>query len=140
MKTVLRKESDRYFELIRAFPLRPLRSATALEAANRVALKLVTSVPEGAMDAGERDYVDSLALLIQDAEKGLLEKLARRVSAVDLLKHLMEERAMSVSDIGRIIGSQPAASLILAGKRSISKPQMLKLADFFGLSPAAFLG
>lgn len=140
MKTIARqRESDRYFALVREFPLRPLRTAHDLAAANRTALRLVTAKPEEEMDSGERDYLDALAVLIQDAETTLLETMAKKVIPVELLRHLMEERHMTVSDLGRVIGSQPAASLILAKKRDISKPQIQKLAAYFGLSPAAFL-
>jgi len=140
MKTMSRlMETDSYFRLVREFPLRPLRSEADLEAANRVALKLVASTPEEEMDSGTRDYLDALSVLIQDAERDMTAALARKVGAVDLLKHLMEELGMNVSDLGRVIGSQPAASLLLAGKRSVSKPQMRKLAEHFGLSPAAFM-
>ena len=140
MKTLARPtETDSYFRLIREFPLRPLRREADIEAANRVALKLVASVPEEEMDSGARDYLDALSVLIQDAEREMTAALARKVGAVELLKHLMEERGMSVSDLGRVIGSQPAASLVLADKRSVSRPQMRKLAEYFGLSPAAFM-
>jgi HTH-type transcriptional regulator / antitoxin HigA len=140
MKTMMgRAETDSYFRLVRDFPLRPLRREADLEAANRVALKLVASKLEKEMDAGERDYLDALSVLIQDAEREMTAALARKVGAVELLKHLMEEKGMNVSDLGRVIGSQSTASLMLAGKRSISKPQMRKLAEHFGMSPAAFM-
>jgi len=130
---------DSYFRLVMEFPLRPLRREADLAAANRVALRMVAAKSEEEMDAGERDYLDTLTVLIQDAERSALEDLTRRVTPVELLRHLMHERGMSVSDLGAIIGSQSAASLILNGKRSISKPQMRKLAEHFKISPAAFM-
>jgi len=140
MRTIARHmESDSYFRLVREFPLRPLRREADLQEANRVALALVAALPEDELDQGARDYLDALTVLIQDAERDMLQALTRRVTPVELLKHLMAERVMSISDLGRVIGSQPAASLILGGKRAISKPVLRKLADFFGLSPAAFM-
>ena len=140
MKTMTRQlESDSYFRLVREFPLRPLRRESELAEANRVALALVAAKPEDELDPGERDYLDALTVLIQDAERDALRALTRKVGPVELLRHLMEERGMSVSDLGRVIGSQPAASLILGGKRAISKAVLRKIADFFVISPAAFI-
>ena len=42
-------------------------------------------------------------------------------------------------DLGRVIGSQSNASLILAGKRTISKRVMPLLSQYFGVEPAVFL-
>ena len=92
MKTIARaSEPDSYFRLVRMFPLRPLRTDADLESANCVALKLVASATEEQMDAGTRDYLDALSVLIQDAERDMTAALAGKVSAMDILKHLMEE-------------------------------------------------
>lgn len=134
-----RASADTYFRLVRHFPLRPLRREADIEAANAMALKLIASTPDEERDAGERDYLDALTVLIQDAERETLESMTRGVTPLMLLRHLIEERGMTVSELGRVIASQPAASLILSGKRSISKPQIRKLAEYFKLSPAAFM-
>jgi antitoxin component HigA of HigAB toxin-antitoxin module len=56
-----------------------------------------------------------------------------------MLKHLMEQHNMSISDLGRIIGSQSNASLILSGKRAISKRVMQRLGQHFAVNPHLFL-
>jgi antitoxin component HigA of HigAB toxin-antitoxin module len=61
------------------------------------------------------------------------------VTPTAMLKHLMEEREMNVSDLGRVIGSQSNASLILSGKRAISKRVMRLLSEHFCVSPQVFL-
>jgi antitoxin component HigA of HigAB toxin-antitoxin module len=43
------------------------------------------------------------------------------------------------SKSGRIIGSQSNASLILAGKRAISKRVMRILSEHFGVAPSVFI-
>ena len=134
-----RRVRDTYFELVRAFPLRPIRSETALERAMAVLLELSTSKPADHMDAGERDYVEALTLLVQQFERGRLNSALPKLRAVDRLKFLMREQGMNVSHLGRVIGSQPNASLILHGKRSMSKGQILKLARHFAVSPALFI-
>ena len=91
------------------------------------------------MDAGERDYRDALSLLIQQFEGRRTNSALPRLDPVDRLKFLMKERGMSVNDLGRVIGSQPNASLILHRKRSMSKGQILKLSRHFAVSPALFI-
>jgi len=56
-----------------------------------------------------------------------------------MLKHLMEEHQLTVTDLGRVIGSQSNASLILRGKRAISKRVMRPLGEHFHVSPGVFL-
>jgi antitoxin component HigA of HigAB toxin-antitoxin module len=51
----------------------------------------------------------------------------------------MDEHGMTVSDLGRVIGSKGNASEILSGKRQLSKAQMFKLADHFGVQAGLFL-
>ena len=45
----------------------------------------------------------------------------------------MDQREMNVSDLGKVIGSQPLASMILRGERGISKKNVLKLGAFVAL-------
>ena len=61
------------------------------------------------------------------------------VTPLDLLSDLMEQRGMSVSDLGRVIGSQPAASMIVNAKRRISRSQAKAIAAHFGIDAGAFL-
>lgn len=130
---------DSYFDLVRDLPLRPIRSENELDRALAVLLKRVKSRPEQKMDAGERDYVEALTMLVQRFEEGRRRSSLPRLAPIDRLKFLMQEQGMNVSDLGRVIGSQPNASLILHGKRSMSKGQILKLAKHFAVSPALFM-
>jgi HTH-type transcriptional regulator / antitoxin HigA len=140
MSTVVgRQVRDSYFELVRAFPLRPIRSERELDRAIAVLLRLETSQPHEQREAGERDYIEAMAMLIQRFEDGRRNAALPDLTCTDRLKFLMEQRGMNVSDLGRVIGSQPNASLILHGKRSMSKGQILKLARHFDVSPALFM-
>jgi HTH-type transcriptional regulator/antitoxin HigA len=98
------------------------------------------STPEKQMNAGERDYVEALTMLIQRFEDARRRSALPKLAPIDRLKFLMEQRRMSVGDLGRVIGSQPSASLILRGRREMSKGQILKLARYFAVSPALFMG
>ncbi len=50
-----RPTQDSYFDLVRAFPLRPIHSEKDLSRATTVLVQLTKSKPEDKMDDGERD-------------------------------------------------------------------------------------
>ena len=55
------------------------------------------------------------------------------------LQHLMEARNLAPKDLWKIFGSKGIASEVLHGKRSISKTQAKKLAEFFHVSADLFI-
>ena len=62
-----------------------------------------------------------------------------RKAPAETLKYLMDQSGMGVADVGRMIGSQPAASMVRHGRREPSKSQIRKLADHFKVEPGLFL-
>ena len=56
-----------------------------------------------------------------------------------LLRYLMEQRGLRPADLTPVFGARSIASLVLNGKRELSKTHIRKLADFFHVSPAVFL-
>ena len=130
-------DSD-YLALVRRFPLRPIRDAREYDAAAEVLDRLVTK-DEHDLTAGERDYLDTLTLLVEryDDEHYGTDAGPRRPA--ETLKYLMEQCGMGVSDLGRVLGSQPAASMVLHGRRELSKSQIRKLAEHFKVEPGLFL-
>jgi HTH-type transcriptional regulator/antitoxin HigA len=131
------KLDSRYLKLVREFPLRPIRNKRELATAMKIAGHLAT-YEEGTLPAGEQDYLDTLTVLIEDYERRHPIDMPK-VSPLTMLKHLMEERDMNISDLGRVIGSQSNASLILSGKREISKRVMRLLSEYFKVEPAVFV-
>jgi HTH-type transcriptional regulator/antitoxin HigA len=130
---------DSYFELVRDFPLRAIQTEADAVAAGDALTRLLMSKPEDRMDAGERAYMDAISVLIQDYQAKAKFAGLPKTSGIGVLKHLMAESGMKGIDLGQIIGSQPAASEILNGKRSLSKNHIMKLASYFKVSPALFL-
>ncbi len=61
-----------------------------------------------------------------------------RLTGLNMLKYLMEERGMRSADLGRLLQNRGLASLILNGKRDLSKTHIRKLADFFRVAPGLF--
>jgi HTH-type transcriptional regulator/antitoxin HigA len=59
---------------------------------------------------------------------------------VRMLQFLMEHRGLRAADLTPIFGARSIASLVLNGKRELSKAHIRRLAEFFHVSPAVFLG
>jgi HTH-type transcriptional regulator/antitoxin HigA len=62
----------------------------------------------------------------------------RKVSAVEMLRFLMEQHGLRQGDLREEIGSQGVVSEILNGKRELNKHHIAALAKRFSVSPAVF--
>lgn len=60
-------------------------------------------------------------------------------SPFEMLKFLMRENDLKQSDLLHVFGSSGIASEVVNGKRSISKAQAKKLAEFFKVSVEMFI-
>lgn len=87
----------------------------------------------------EQAQLDILTTLVEAYDKEHHAIDPSRVTPIDLLRSLMEDHAMSASDLGRLLGNRSLGSLILNGRRQLSKAHIKRLSEHFGLSPAAFL-
>src|SRR5205807_962367 len=120
MRTTTRKTSnDTYFEHVRAFPLRRIRTASDHQRATRFSLILSRSNA----DRGTREYLDVLVDLIADYEQRTSQTMdTSGISAAELVRHRIHERGISVSALAREIGiPQPNLSEMLNGGRDWSK-------------------
>ena len=131
------KLDRRYLNLVRQFPLRPIRNKRDLNRAMKIAGHLAT-YDEGTLPSGEQDYLDALTVFIDDYQRRHPLDMPELTPAA-MLKHLMEQHDMTVTELGRVIGSQPNASLIVSGKRAISKRVMRLLSEHFGVAPSVFM-
>jgi HTH-type transcriptional regulator/antitoxin HigA len=57
----------------------------------------------------------------------------------DMIRYLMEQQGLKQADLVPIFGARSIASDVINGKREPSKAHIRKLAEFFHISPAAFL-
>jgi len=128
--------SDEYLNLIKRFPLRPLRSDADLKSAGRVLDQLVG---RGDLTRGERDYMEGLVRFVRDYEAEHIRLRLKKLPPIELLKHLMRENKMNTSDLGYVLGSRGLASEVLNGKRGLSKTLIAKLSRRFGVNPVMFL-
>jgi len=135
-KTAGRGASDLYLELVRRFPLRPIRDRGGHQEAKRVLRSLGAE-----RDSAARDYKSVLASLIVDYERDAGQRMdTSKMTAADIVRHLLGEREMSVNRLAKELGiSQSALSDMLNGKRDWSKSAIVRVADYFGIQRGVFL-
>ena len=141
MSTVImrtRMPGPSYLKLVRRFPLRPLASEVEYKVAAEISFQLTEKAESMALDSGEKDYLNALDHFIKlwDEEQGHFE--ISSLTPLEMLNFLLEQHEMNTSDLGRVIGSQSAASLILNGKRELSKSHIRALAEHFRVEPGLF--
>ncbi len=120
-----------YEGLVAMYPPRPLHD----EVEERNAEEIVMEMAGHELSADQEDYLDLLSdlLLKYQGERGMASQRVRRRPA-DRLKYLMEQSGMTAGELAKVLGcSQPLVSLILSGKRNLSKRNVKKLAGRFGV-------
>ena len=85
----------------------------------------------------EERLLETLAILVESYEDEHYPM--PDVPPNEVLKFLMEENDLKQSDLMHIFGSSGIASEVVNGKRSISKTQAKKLAEFFKVSVELFI-
>ncbi len=130
---------DSYMELVRQFPLRPIRTAADYTAAEQILDRLVAR-DEASLDAGEADYLDVLSDLIEAYDDAHSDLDHSALNPVDRLKSLMESSGTSATGLARLLGVTHAlVSMVLSGKRALSKSSIEKLSEHFRLDPGYFM-
>jgi len=129
---------DLYMELVLAFPLRPIRSESdhraALDAARGIMLR-----DERDLSADEADYLDVLSDLIRQYEEAHYLMPKNSGTERDRLVALMDDSGMTASDLGRLLGTRSLGSMLLTGRRGLSKSHIRILANHFKIDPGYFL-
>ena len=115
-----------YAELLAKSLPRPIR--TEAERA-RFAETLLALDDRDDLSAEEEALAEVLTLLIEDYEEKKYP--LPQVSPNESLNALMEERGLKHKDIWPVLGNKGAATEVLSGRRSISKAQARRLAEFF---------
>jgi HTH-type transcriptional regulator/antitoxin HigA len=111
------------------------------EAEHERALAIVESMLERGehkMTPEEGELLDLLTNLIRDYEAAVYPPREKSAPG-QLLAFLLEQRELSAKDLWPVIGSKSRVSEILAGKRSISKDQAKRLAEFFHVRADLFI-
>jgi HTH-type transcriptional regulator/antitoxin HigA len=112
--------------LLAKFLPKPIQSERELEAATAFLLELDE---RNDLPPEEEALAEVLTVLIEDYEDKHYP--LPDVPPHEALKALMEDRGLKHKDIWPVLGNKGAATEILSGRRSISKAQAKRLADFF---------
>src|SRR5437016_1697853 len=122
---------DDYLRLVQRCPLRRLRNDSEYRRAVNMMMPLMGR--DNSLSDGESDYLSSLIVLIADYERQRWPIDLSQVTPLRALKHLMGEKGMTRADLAHLLGSS-AASMILQGKRELSKNQIRTLSQHFKVS------
>src|SRR5437762_14227241 len=90
-----------YLALIGMFPLRPLRGERDYDAAVTV-LDTLAVRPEGSLEPGEQDYLDTLTMLVEAYDRDHHDLHTEPHDPLIMLKYLMQESGMTQADLGRL--------------------------------------
>jgi HTH-type transcriptional regulator/antitoxin HigA len=125
-----------YMELVREFPLVPLRNKSEFDEAIKVMKRL--AYRRSSLSNGEADYLTVLGDLIAQYEKRL-PRLAAEMTPQEVLAFLMESNGLAQADLVEYVGYKSNLSAFLSGHRGLSKRAACRLAEYFKVSPALFL-
>ncbi len=132
--TGARQASPNYLALVRAFPLRPVRSERELDGAIQMLDRLLDRPNLG---RDERDYLDVLSSLVERFEESRHPVPAS--TDAELLAHLLEARGVTQAEVARDTGiAESTVSAALKGTRALTRQHIARLAAYFRVSPAAF--
>jgi HTH-type transcriptional regulator / antitoxin HigA len=85
----------------------------------------------------EKELAELLTVLIDEYEERRYP--IRAAGPQQTLQHLMEARKLTQKDLWKVFGSKGITSEVFHGKRSISKAQAKRLADFFHVGVELFI-
>jgi len=131
------RPADTYLALIQEQPLRAIHTRRDYEAASKMIDRLAV---RDDLDEGEQQYLDALEVLIEAYENTAAPATRDGRTALQRLKAAMQASQMTPLQLRTILGaSQSMVSMILTGKRALSKKSIAKLAHYFRLDPGYFL-
>ena len=126
MSTTIEINDSAYAKLLAKSLPRPIHTEAEQARLTGILLKLDE---RDDLSPEEEALAEVLTLLIEDYEEK--HHPLPRVSPNESLKALMEERGLKHKDIWPVLGNKGAATEVLSGRRSISKAQAKRLAEFF---------
>ncbi|MFO0789385.1 MAG: hypothetical protein U0805_08005 [Pirellulales bacterium] len=131
------RDNDRFIDLVREFPLRPIRTKREYLAATKVMEHLAVR-GEDDLNSDELDYLEVLTDLVEAFDNSRYPE-PDEGTPLERLKALLEESGTSTADLGRILGNSGLASQIVLGRRELSKNHIRILSRHFKLDAGYFL-
>ena len=135
-KTTFNQLPSDFDALVRFYRPRAIRDEVDYANAQEV-IDALTSITKPSKN--QREYLHTLSILFSDYERKAHAVDTSDLGPLDMLRHFMVETETNASDLGRLLGDRSLGAKILRGDRDLSKAHILLLAEWFGVSPAAFL-
>lgn len=133
-----RKLPATYLALLEEFPLRPIRNTSECDQATKIIHRL--ALREDELVEGEEVYLEVLEGLVERYESEHFAMQLDDVSPTRVLRVLVDQAGMSVTELGALLGSKGAASELLSGRRKEpSKSQIARLCERFKVDASLFL-
>lgn len=127
-----------YLALMAEFPLRPIKRGSEYELAAKIVHRL--ALREGSLDDGEEAYLEVLEAIAERYDRDNSPINTDDVTPTQALRVLVEQAGMSVTELGKLIGSKGTASELLSGKRKEpSKAHIARLCARFKVDASVFL-
>ncbi len=125
--------TDKYLELLKQYPPRPIHNEEDLEMMQEVINRLLDK-PQ--LTAEEREYLNVLGALIYEHEEN--QQPIPDIYGLELLKFILEERNLQKQDLLSIFESKSTLDDILDGQQDLTTVYIQKLANFLNISPDLF--
>jgi HTH-type transcriptional regulator/antitoxin HigA len=136
-KMVLKLRPAKYGKLLsRTMPKR-IETDAEMDHFVEVMEGLSRAIARGEADPEEIALHSLLAMLVKEYDDRVYPLPPG--DPIRLLQFLMEQRGLRAADLTPVFGARSIASMVLSGKRELSKAHIRKLAEFFHVSPAPFL-
>ena len=125
-----------YAALCRVHLPRPLRDR--VDYANTAEITEAMAGHDLTLD--QEDYFDLLCSLIEDYDHEHAAPPSRKITALDALRHLLDEHGLSAADLARLLGiHRSLGAMILRGERQLTLAHVRTLAGHFKVSADLFI-
>jgi HTH-type transcriptional regulator/antitoxin HigA len=129
-----RQQHHSYLDLVRHFPLRPIRSDEEL---NQAIAMVDLLIDRSHLQPAEKDYLDVLSDLVERYETEYHAILP--LPDGELLQHLIATKGVSQAQTAHGANiAESTISEVIAGRRRLSRGHIGKLSRYFGVPPGAF--
>lgn len=125
--------TDKYLELLKQYPPRPIHNEEDLEMMQEVINRLLDK-PQ--LTAEEREYLNVLGSLIYEYEEN--QEPIPDIYGIELLKFILEEKKLQKQDLLSIFESKSTLDDIFDGQQELTPIYIQKLANFLNISPDLF--
>ncbi|MFM7877338.1 MAG: type II toxin-antitoxin system HigA family antitoxin [Microcystis panniformis] len=125
--------TDKYLELLKQYPPRPIHNEEDLDMMQEVINRLLDK-PQ--LTVEEREYLNVLGSLIYEYEEN--QEPIPDIYGLELLKFILEERNLQKQDLLSIFESKSTLDDIFDGLQELTPIYIQKLANFLNISPDLF--